>query len=283
MPASRRLDFILQPPHGRATRADARFTPDQQSKPLVIFIHGFKGFKEWGHFNLLADYFAQNGFVFIKLNLSHNGSTLTEDDVLDLEAFGRNNFSIELTDVATLINLLFSDACPVPKTEMDLNRLFLVGHSRGGGLAILASAQDTRIKATATWAAVSDLDQRWSADTLAKWVQDGVLYVPNARTKTQMPLYYQLIRDYQENKEKLNIPAAARQMQQPLLLLHGTHDETLPVQMAHDLKANQPKAVLEILPGANHTFGGSHPYKAPNLPAAAQTAADKTIAFFRAV
>lgn len=283
MPASQRLDFILHPPHGRATRADARFVPDQQPKPLIIFIHGFKGFKEWGHFNLLADYFAQRGFVFVKLNLSHNGSTLTEDDVLDLEAFGNNNFSLELADVDAIINLFYSAVSPVPQNEIDLNRLFLIGHSRGGGLAILASAQDTRIKATATWAAISNLDQRWSAETLAKWEQDGVQYVENARTKQQMPLYYQIIQDYHKNKEKLDIPAAARQMPQPLLLIHGTHDETLPLQMAHDLKENKHDAVLEIVPEANHSFGGSHPYTAAHLPAAAQVVANKTIAFFQSV
>jgi uncharacterized protein len=283
MTKSQRIDFILHPPHGRATRTDARLIPDQQPKPLVLFLHGFKGFKEWGYFNLLADYFARSSFVFVKLNLSHNGSTLTEDDVLDLEAFGQNNFSIELADVDALLNLFFSAACPVPATEIDLNRIFLVGHSRSGGLAILVAAQNARVKATATWTAISDLEQRWPGETLAQWRQNGVHYIQNARTKQKMFMYYQIIEDYEKNKEKLNIPAAAREMRQPLLLLHGTHDETLPLQMAYDLKNNQPAAVLEILPGVNHTFGGSHPYTEPYLPAAAQLAADKTIAFFRSV
>ena len=281
-PATHRIDFILTPAHGRATRADARLIPDNKPKPVVIFVHGFKGFKEWGHFNLLADYFAQQGFVFIKLNLSHNGSTLTEDDVLDLEAFGRNNFSIELTDVKTLLDELFSENSPVPQTELNLNRLFLIGHSRGGGLAILASAQDNRIKATATWAAISTLENRWPPQTLEKWKQEGVMYIENTRTKQLMPLYYQLAEDFQTNKAKLNILAAAQQLKKPLLLIHGTHDETLPLQMAYDLKENKPDAELEIIPEADHSFGGSHPYAGSILPPAAQIAADRTISFFKA-
>jgi uncharacterized protein len=283
MPTRKRIDFIIKPPHGRATRADARLHLDNRPKPVVVFIHGFKGFKEWGHFNLLADYFAQHGFVFIKLNLSHNGSTLTEDDVLDLEAFGNNNFSIELADVKALLDQLFSEESPVPKTEMDLSRLFLIGHSRGGGLAILASAQDHRIKGTATWAALSDLENRWSPHALEQWKKAGVLHVENARTRQLMPLYYQLVEDFLANKAMLNIPAAARRMPQPLLLIHGTHDETLPLQMAYDLKESKPDAELEILPEADHSFGGSHPYPNEALPPAAQQAADKTISFFNTI
>ena len=278
-----RIDFIIKPPHGRATRADARLLPDGQPKPVVIFIHGFKGFKEWGHFNLLADYFAQQGFVFIKLNLSHNGSTLTEDDVIDLEAFGNNNFSIELADVKALLDLLFSDYPPVPATELDLSLIFLIGHSRGGGLAILASAQDSRIKATATWAAISDLENRWPLQTMAQWKKEGVMHIENARTKILMPMYYQIVEDYLANKALLDIPGAARRMQQPLLLIHGTHDETLPLQMVYELKENKPDAQLEILPEADHSFGGSHPYPHQTLPPAAQKAADRTISFFSAL
>jgi len=277
-----RLDFTITPAHGRATRADARLQPDNLPKPVVIFIHGFKGFKEWGYFNLLADYFAEHGFVFIKLNLSHNGSTLTEDDVLDLEAFAQNNFSKELTDVSTLIDYLYTTESAVPATEINLNKLFIIGHSRGGGLAILASAQDSRIKATATWAAISDLENRWPAQVLAKWKEEGVLHVENMRTKQMMPLYYQLVEDFLANKEKLSIPAAARQMPQPLLLIHGTHDETLPLQMAYDLKENKPDAELEIINECDHSFGGTHPYPHPTLPATARHAADKTISFFKA-
>jgi dienelactone hydrolase len=281
MNQTQRLDFTIQPPHGRATRADARFRATLTPKPLVIFIHGFKGFKEWGHFNLLADYFAQHNLVFVKLNLSHNGSTPDSEEPVDLEAFGRNNFSIELSDVKALIDFLFSAENPIPKTEVDLNRLYLIGHSRGGGLAILASAADQRIKATATWAAISDLANRWPPATLAQWQKDGVMYIENARTKQSMPLYYQLVEDFQANKSRLDIPAAATRMPQPLLLIHGTNDETLPVQMAYELKKNKPDALLEILAGANHTFGGSHPYLAPELPPDAKLAADKTIRFFQ--
>ncbi|MES2730386.1 MAG: hypothetical protein V4714_01515 [Bacteroidota bacterium] len=121
--------------HQRLFGVDATFTNDSKRKPVVIFIHGFKGFKDWGHFNLIADAFAQADMVFIKLNLSHNGTALDfPEDFADLEAFGHNNFSIELDDVGVLIDYLFSANCVIPSTEIDLQRLYLIGHSRGGGV-----------------------------------------------------------------------------------------------------------------------------------------------------
>jgi len=277
-------DFLLRSPtHTRPFAADARYLPNGQAKPVVVFVHGFKGFKDWGHFNVLADYFAQQGVVFIKLNLSHNGVVVGgSGDLEDMEAFGHNNFSLELDDLGALLDALHTPgATPLPPAEMDLTRLALIGHSRGGGLVLLKAAEDARVTAVVGWAAINDIDQRWSPDFMQRWQADGVQYIDNARTGQRMPLYYQLAEDYQRNKARLDIPALVRALRQPLLLLHGDQDETLPVQMAHDLQAWQPRAKLVVVPGANHVFGGRHPWEENGLPTDAQRVADETIAFLR--
>ncbi|MBO3271715.1 alpha/beta hydrolase family protein [Hymenobacter defluvii] len=277
-------DFLLRNPnHTRPFAADARYLPDGQAKPVVVFVHGFKGFKDWGHFNVLADYFAQQGFVFIKLNLSHNGVVVGgSGDLEDMEAFGHNNFSLELDDLGALLDALYTPgATPLPPAELDLSRLALIGHSRGGGLVLLKAAEDARVTAVVGWAAINDIDQRWSPDLMQRWQADGVQYIDNARTGQRMPLYYQLAEDYQRNKVRLDIPTLVRTLRQPLLLLHGDQDETLPVRMAHDLQDWQPRAKLVIVPGANHVFGGRHPWEENGLPTDAQRVADETIAFLR--
>ncbi|WP_207434968.1 alpha/beta hydrolase family protein [Sabulibacter ruber] len=277
-----RTDFLLSSPHGRDFAVDARWLQDAQAKPVVVFVHGFKGFKDWGHFNLLADYFAQHGFVFVKLNLSHNGVEPDGHDLTNMEAFGNNNFCIELDDVETLLSHLKNSPAEIPAQEMDAEYIFLIGHSRGGGLVLLKAAENAHVTGIATWSAISDIDQRWSPEAMEKWKQDGVQYIPNARTGQQMPLYYQLAENYLANKERLNIPKAVEKLQIPLLILHGESDETLPVQMAHDLHARNPYAELYLLPNGDHSFGGRHPYEHQELPALAKAAADKTIQFFQA-
>ncbi|KAA9339130.1 alpha/beta fold hydrolase [Hymenobacter busanensis] len=279
-----RLDFLLTPAHHtRAFAADARFLPNGQAKPVVVFVHGFKGFKDWGHFNVLADFFARQGYVFVKLDLSHNGVVVGgTGDLEDLDAFGRNNFSIELDDIGCLLDALHQpNATPVPASEMDLSRLFLVGHSRGGGLAILKAAEDARVKAVAAWAPITNVNPGWPEEMMQHWQQTGVWHVENARTKQQLPLYYQIVEDYHANRLRLDIPhKVRRKLRQPLLVIHGDDDETLPVQKAQLFRELKPDTELRILPGAGHMFGGAHPWPDTALPPLAQTVADDTLAFF---
>ncbi|WP_242928576.1 alpha/beta hydrolase family protein [Pontibacter vulgaris] len=277
-----KVDFVVYPSHGRPFTADATYKQDGQPKPVVIYTHGFKGFKDWGHFNLLARYFAERGFVFIKFNFSYNGTTVEDhSDVHDLEAFGQNNFSLELDDLQALLDLVQDANGPLEQQEIDPDHIYLIGHSRGGGSVILKAAEDDRVKAVATWAAVNNFDQRWDELERKQWKKEGVQWVMNARTGQRMPLYYQIVEDYLANIERLEIPKVIKKMRQPLLILHGEKDETLPAKMAYDLQSWKPDAEMHLLPEADHSFGGQHPYTHHELPEAARAAADLSIDFFR--
>jgi dienelactone hydrolase len=278
------VSFLLSgTAHGRPFEADATFRPGGQAKPVVVFVHGFKGFKDWGHFPLLADFFAERGFVFVKLNLSHNGLVVGgTGDLEDLEAFGRNNFSIELNDIGQLIDALFAGSTPVPASEMNLSRLCLVGHSRGGGLVLLKAAEDARVRAVATWAAIAEVHPHWLQAVFDEWERTGVLHVPNTRTGQQLPLHYQLVEDYHRHRPRLDIAHnVRRKLRQPLLLVHGDQDETVPVAAAHALHQLKPEAELLLVPGATHMFGGAHPWTGKELPEPARFIAERTADFFR--
>ncbi len=278
-------NIILESMHNhKHMLADIRYEVNGIKKPIIFFIHGFKGFKDWGHFNLIADYFADNGFVYSKINLSHNGTTLDKpEDFADLEAFGNNNFSIELDDIGVMIDLLQSEENPVPEQEIDKNTIYMTGHSRGGGLVILKAAEDPRIKGIVTWAAISDLSERWSEEVLQQWEKDGVFYIFNSRTKQNMPLYYQLVQDIKNHPDRLNILKAAASITCPWLICHGTDDESLPFKMATDLKSRTNKATLFIIENAGHTFGGKHPYESRELPPDTKKLVGETRIFFDSI
>lgn len=261
---------------------DARYLSNKKSKPIVLFVHGFKGFKDWGTFNLIADAFAQQGFVFVKVNLSHNGTTPEQPiDFVDLEAFGNNNFTIELDDLGVLINHLESGKSEIPATETDFKKLAIIGHSRGGGLVLLKAAEEPRIKAVVTWAAINNLEERWPQSFLDDWKEKGVVHIENTRTNQQMPLYYQLVENFLDNKERLSIPSALQNMTQPLLIIHGTGDETLPYQMAEDIASRKEDAELLMIPDSNHTFGSTHPWQENDLPADTVQVVEASINFLK--
>ena len=76
--------------HGRPIVLDLAFQETGRPKPLVIFVHGYKGFKDWGVFGAMESEFLSAGFALLRFNFSHNGGTVEEPiDFPDLEAFGR--------------------------------------------------------------------------------------------------------------------------------------------------------------------------------------------------
>ena len=46
--------------------------PENSTGQLIIFVHGFMGFKDWGAWHLVQDFFTNKGYAFCKFNLSHN-------------------------------------------------------------------------------------------------------------------------------------------------------------------------------------------------------------------
>src|SRR5215217_4866112 len=134
--------FTLPGAKGRGMLVDLTFDDNIRAAPLVIFAHGFKGFKDWGTHNLLAKYFAENGFRFLKFNFSHNGTTPESPvDFVDLIAFGDNTFSIELDDLTTVIDFACNGAL-LPRAT----GVYLMGHSMGGGISIIKADEDARVK-----------------------------------------------------------------------------------------------------------------------------------------
>ncbi len=68
--------------------------PENFNNQIIVFVHGFMGFKDWGAWNLVQDFFTKQGFGFCKFNLSHNGGTIENGiDFPDEEAFGLNTYS----------------------------------------------------------------------------------------------------------------------------------------------------------------------------------------------
>src|SRR6187397_3175979 len=92
-------------PHGKPVLADIFFEQTGTPKPVIIYAHGFNGFKDWGAFDLLAAQAAASGFVLVKFNFSFNGTTPeAPEEFADPNAYAENNYSKELDDLATVID-----------------------------------------------------------------------------------------------------------------------------------------------------------------------------------
>lgn len=276
-------NLIVSNNGNRSFLLDYYYLSSNRPKPIVLFIHGFKGFKDWGHWECIAKEFAQAGFIFIKFNFSHNGTTIDDpSNFADLDAFGQNNYSLELSDIDQVLDWCHQQS-QIDGAELDLDQINLIGHSRGGGISIIKAASDTRIKRLVTWAAVSRLDYSWRKknDLIEQWKNEGVRYIMNGRTKQNMPLNFQLYEDFSINEATYDIETRLASFTKPFLIIHGSTDPAVPVSMAEQLKAWASHAELLIIADANHVFGGSHPYTLDALPPHAKTMVDASMRFLK--
>ena len=254
-------NIIVDGIHQKPIVTDVFYEETNQQKPIVIFCHGYKGFKDWGAWNLIAESFAKAGFFFIKFNFSHNGGTLENPiDFPDLEAFGNNNYIKELDDLESVLDWISTNTDF--KNEVNIDDISLIGHSRGGGNVLIKTNEDTRIKKVISLAAVSDIGSRSSiTGDLENWRKDGVKYVLNGRTKQKMPHFYQFYENFKQNEERLNIQKAVEQIQVPQLIIHGDKDTSIFINEAHKIHSWNPKSTLKVIENADHVFNVSHPWK----------------------
>ena len=84
-------NFVLNQNDSKPIILDYYYSELSNKMPLIIFCHGYKGFKDWGAWDLVAEEFANNNFFFVKFNFSHNGGTAKNQiDFPELDAFGNN-------------------------------------------------------------------------------------------------------------------------------------------------------------------------------------------------
>ena len=56
-------NFPIKGKHTKSIITDLYFNKNNNQKPLVIFCHGYKGYKDWGAFDLMSSSFLKAGFV----------------------------------------------------------------------------------------------------------------------------------------------------------------------------------------------------------------------------
>lgn len=265
-------EFSLTGSGGKTIIGDLTYDVKNTNVPLIIFVHGFKGFKDWGTHNLVARYFAQNGYRFLKFNLSHSGvRPENPSDVSDMEVFASNTVSKEMADVDLVIDYALQ--------YLNVKEIYLIGHSRGGGLSILQAANNPHIKALVTWSSIADFSSLWSKANLEEWRREGKIYVENARTKEKMPLNLTLLEDFEANQAKLNILSAAKQLNIPWLIVQGDEDVNVPFETAQQLASANTNSRLVKIEGANHVYGASHPYESQTLPSQLLQVCEKCLTF----
>ncbi|MBU0561515.1 MAG: prolyl oligopeptidase family serine peptidase [Bacteroidetes bacterium] len=229
---------------------------------VLVFAHGFKGFKDWGFGPYIGEYFSKRGFFVITFNFSHNGIGGNKFEFTELDKFADNTISREVRELIEISNAVKSGYFG----ELDEAKIGLLGHSRGGVVSILAASKSKILSAITTWASIFNLN-RFSERQIHEWKERGFVEIMNARTKQKMKLNLALLNDIEQNSnDYLNVEKAIIELKIPLLIAHGKEDLAVSVSEAEMIYESSDKNLsrMILINGAGHTFNVQHPFSGSN-------------------
>ena len=255
-----KTSFELIGADGGPLRGEVRTAGRGVDRPAVIICHGFKGFKDWGFFPHLAVRLANAGTTVVTFNFSGSGVGADGESFSEQERFGHATISGDLADVRIVTDALMTGGL-VPDLAVP-HALGLVGHSRGGAVALLFAAQRPECRALVTWSAIASF-LRWDETTVARWRETGRIDIVNARTGDVLPLFSGYLDDLEAHgNRELNLLGAAASLTIPWLVIHGDADEAVSLEDAHTLAsaAGSDTATVAVVKGGSHTLGARHPW-----------------------
>ncbi len=133
------------------------YGPDYVNKrPLILYLHGFKGFKDWAFVPYIGSYLIEKELTMLAFNFSHNGIGSELDQFTELDKFQANTFSLEVKETIEIVKAITQTNILGDIVDREIG---ILGHSRGGGIGLLAARKLREVSAICTWGAVSTFDR----------------------------------------------------------------------------------------------------------------------------
>lgn len=256
----REIEIPGQPP----LHTDLRTRRPGESRPAIVVLHGFLGYKRWGFFPWLSERLADEGFHVLTLSFGLCGVDEETGRIVRPGEFAANTVSAEVDDCRRAIAFVESGGLPEPVRP---GKTGIVGHSRGGAVAMIVAAERPGVGALVTWATPSKLD-RYTERRKRKWREEGALVFRDPRADGLLTLPWSYYEDIARNWLEPTLPERAAALGQPQLLVHGMNDATVTLSETKALLDGGKRGTieLEIVPGCGHAFGVTHPMRRPPAP-----------------
>ena len=256
-------------------------TPDAPAwDGLVIFAHGFKGYKDYGFIPVLCAALADAGLPAYRFNFSHSGMTHDHAVFKRPDLFEQDTWLTQFNDLHCILRAPMAENKPV----------ILIGHSRGGVSVLNTAARLSAPEAYGLPAShaeninlrgVISLAAPASACNLNPLAReslhtDGRLLSPSGRTGQQLYVGKTWLDEIDADPSQMDPVHAAGLIKTPVAIIHGTADETVASDSAQRI-AEAASCTPAMLSEANHVFNGSNPQDPAQLSAATQSMIDTVL------
>jgi len=221
--------------------------PDSNSrKPVVIVCHGFKGNRNERHIRAIAEALTRPGLVTLRFDFTQvpGESSLPFANMTV-------SYELEVLDQAVAFTKTIS--------EIDPEKIALVGHSLGGLVVGWYAATHPEIAAVAPLSGVYSFVDMWTKKYGEKTVRDfkekGFAYVFSKSLNRPLKIndsFYEDAINYDMDKVIENLSC-------PILAIHGTADEAVPLEHSKYFvdRSKSSQKQLKIVQGADHIYSKS--------------------------
>jgi len=212
----------------------------KKRQPVIIFLNGFLDTMEATRKKALATMLRKDGFVTVRFDYTYGFGAGTGD----VSMF---TVTSQAKDAERVIDYAMR------RSYVDPDQVTLLGHCYGGMAAILLAAFDGRIKAVITLSAPYHFQDthltRMGEHDLARVRLKRYFHIYSENLKKEVRVDYSFF----EDGLKKDMARATRNLKQPILIVHGDRDESIPLanaQEIHDRVAG--KKELVIIKGMAH-------------------------------
>lgn len=218
---------------------------DTGTGPMGLFLHGFRSDSGGQKAQALVAHARARGYSWVRFDLAAHGRSSG--------AFRDQNLSGWLADATAVAS------------QYPARPLILVGSSLGAWLAVLM-AQKARLPVAGLVLlapAFNFLQRRYEElpyEIQTLWRTQGYLSIPdlyNAATGATYDLPYELVTDAQRH----DVLQAPVMLPCPLVIIHGAHDELVPLSVSKEFLAHVscPERELVVVPDGDHRLGTAVP------------------------
>ncbi len=147
------------------------------------------------------------------------------------------------------------------------SRVFLLGHSEGSSLALIAARSGPPVSGVISVSGLGrplgvvlreQLSRQFDSATVVRYDTAMAQYLRGETPKDVPPamgmLFVPINQHFMKSLATFDPPGAIRAVRQPVLILQGDHDLQITVADAERLRSGKPDAQLVVIPQANHVL-----------------------------